>query len=104
GCAYGAGITVRGGEVYRYVAATQAEVGDAEFWETLRQRTIVPGSGSVAGRVVLDGRVVQIADIRADPDFAVPESVKLGAHTILGVPLLREGAVIGTINLNRKRV
>src|SRR5437660_7361263 len=27
-----------------------------------------------------------------------------GIQTVLGVPLLREGAVIGTINLSRKRV
>jgi GAF domain-containing protein len=100
----GAGITIRGGEIYRYVAATQAEAADAEFWAALRQRTIVPSRETLAGRVLLEGRVVQIADIRADPDFAVPESVATGHRTGLGVPLLREGAVLGTINLNRKRV
>jgi adenylate cyclase len=47
---------------------------------------------------------VHVTDIRADPDFAVPETVTAGIRTILGVPLLREGAVIGTINLGRKRV
>jgi GAF domain-containing protein len=96
-------ITIREGEVYRYVAATQATT-DAE-WETLRQRTIVPGRrDSITGRVALEGRVVHVADILADPDFALPETVAAGIRTILGVPLLREGAVIGTICLNRTRV
>jgi transcriptional regulator with GAF, ATPase, and Fis domain len=97
----GGGITIRKGEVYRYVAAAQA---GAENFETLRQRTIVPGRDSIAGRVALEGRVVHVADILADPDYALPEVVKQGTRTILGVPLLREGAVIGTINLFRKRV
>src|SRR5262249_5427843 len=100
----GGGITIREGEVYRYVAATQAEAADADFWATLRLRTIVPGRGSVAGRVLLEGRVVHVADVSADPDFAVPEAVAVGHRTILGVPLLREGAVLGTINLARYRV
>jgi GAF domain-containing protein len=47
---------------------------------------------------------VHVADIRADPDFAFPESAASGRRTVLGVPLLREGAVLGTINLARKRV
>jgi GAF domain-containing protein len=47
---------------------------------------------------------VQIADIRADPEFALPEVVKAGRRTMLGAPLLREGAVLGTINLYRNRV
>ena len=83
----------------------------------MRQRTIAPGRNSIAGRAALEGRVVQIADIRADPDFALPETVAArirlsdknsrlhaGRRTGLGVPLLREGAVLGTINLWRKRV
>jgi len=54
--------------------------------------------------VLLEGRVVHVADILADPDYSWPENVASGRRTILGVPLLREGAVIGTIGLARKRV
>jgi two-component system, NtrC family, sensor kinase len=98
-----AGIWIREGEVYRYVSSSPS-AAEPEYWAFLRQRTIIPGRESVTGRVALEGRVVHIADIRADPDFAVPETVKAGRFTQLGVPLLREGAVLGTINLARKRV
>ena len=70
----------------------------------LRQRTIVPGRDSITGRVALEGRVVHVEDILADPDYALPEAVAAGRRTVLGVPLLREGVVIGTINLARQRV
>jgi GAF domain-containing protein len=96
-------IAIREGEVYRYVASSFS-ASEPEFWATLRQRTIVPDRDSMAGRVALEGRVVHIADVRADPDFAVPGAVASGRRTALGVPLVREGAVLGSINLNRKRV
>src|SRR5262249_10154186 len=64
----------------------------------------IPGRDSVTARVALERRVVHVADILADPDYALPESIAAGLRTVLGVPLLREGAVIGTINLNRKLV
>ena len=99
-----ANIAIREGEVYRFVASNQAVAADAEYWAILRQRTIVPGRETLAGRVALEGRVVHVADILADPDYAVPETVAAGQRTLLGVPLLREGAVLGTINLARKRV
>src|SRR5262249_39348596 len=94
---------MREGEVYRAVASTFS-TADPEFWAIRRQRRIVPGRGSLAGRVALEGRVVHVADLAADPDFAVPETVAAGIRTALGVPLLREGTVLGTINLSRKRV
>src|SRR6516164_189065 len=109
-------IAILEGEVYRPVSSSFS-ASEPEYWAIVRQRTIVPGRDSIAGRVLLEGRVVQIADIRADPDFALPETVgarirlsdktsrlHAGRRTGLGVPLLREGAVLGTINLWRKRV
>ena len=95
-------ILIREGEVYRPVSSSFS-AADPEYWARVRQRTALPGRDSVLGRVALEGRVVHIEDIRADPDFAVPEAVAAGRRTMLGVPLLREGAVLGTINLSRQR-
>jgi len=99
-----ANITIREGEVYRHVASTFS-TAEPELWAALRQRKIVPSRDTVAGRVALEGRVVHVEDLAADPDYAArPEAVAAGRRTMLGVPLLREGAVLGTINLARKRL
>ena len=96
-------ISVREGEVYRIVASSFS-ASEPELWAMFRQRTVVPGRQSIHGRVALEGRVVHIADILADPDYAVPEAVASGRRTTLGVPLLREGVVLGTVNLARKQI
>ena len=63
--------------------------------------------GTVAGRTVLDGRTVHLADMEAEVD-EFPESSanarRWGVHTILCVPLMREGIAIGTIALRRTEV
>jgi GAF domain-containing protein len=97
----GATISIREGEVFRYVSAYAL---DDEYWAALRQRTIVPGRETVHGRVALEGRVVHIEDITTDPDYESPETVRAGGRTILGVPLLREGTVVGAISMGRSRV
>ncbi len=97
-------IAIREGEIYRYVASSQAIAAEPEYWAALRQRTIVPGRQSMAGRVLLEGKVVHVADVLADPDYVWPEVVASGRRTNLSVPLLREGAVLGVISLARKRV
>ena len=63
--------------------------------------------GTVAGRTVLDGRTVHLPDMEAEVD-EFPESSanarRWGVHTILCVPLMREGIAIGTIALRRTEV
>ena len=60
--------------------------------------------GTVAGRSVLEGRSVHIADTQAEVD-EFPESSKnarhMGFRTILSVPLMREGVAIGSIQIRR---
>jgi signal transduction histidine kinase/DNA-binding response OmpR family regulator/putative methionine-R-sulfoxide reductase with GAF domain len=94
-------VTMREGDVFHFVSNYAL---DDEYWAILQQRKLVPGRRSVTGRVALERKVVHVADITAIPDYAVPEVVSSGRRTILGVPLLREGAVIGTISMDRLRV
>jgi GAF domain-containing protein len=95
-------ISNREGEAYR-VAATFSF--SPEYDSFIRGRVLPAGRGSIAGRVALDGQVVHIADIASDPEYTMAETVTVGKfRTMLGVPLLREGIVIGTINLGRQRV
>src|SRR4030095_11113064 len=60
--------------------------------------------GTVAGRSVLDGRTVHVADAQTEED-EVPESSenarRMGFRTILSVPLMREGGAIGSIQIRR---
>ena len=83
-----------------------ASTGDSrEYREPMARTAIAPGRGSLVGRTALEGRIVHIQDVHADPEFTFSEGPRVGGfRTILGVPLLREGTVIGTINLGRKRV
>jgi signal transduction histidine kinase/putative methionine-R-sulfoxide reductase with GAF domain len=67
-------------------------------------RVIPVVRGSVAGRAVLERRPVQVADLQEEPrDFALGSALarESGYRTTLVAPLLREGTVVGTINLRR---
>jgi signal transduction histidine kinase len=76
-----------------------------EYDEYMQNQPIEPGRGTVAGRVLLEGKSIHIADVQADPEYTmVGISQRTGFHTILGVPLLREGSPIGVIILGRKSV
>jgi signal transduction histidine kinase/CheY-like chemotaxis protein len=57
------------------------------------------------GRTLVEGKIVHIADVLADPEYTYLEGQKLGGfRTLLGVPLLREGTPIGVIVVQRKTV
>jgi GAF domain-containing protein len=63
--------------------------------------------GSVGGRTILELKSIHVIDLQAETE-EFPEgsafAKRLGHRTTLGVPLLREGAAIGTIQLRRAEV
>jgi PAS domain S-box-containing protein len=77
----------------------------AEFESFLRLHLISADRGTMVGRVALDGEVVHVTDCAADPEYRLREAITLARQrTALGVPLLREGQLIGVIVLARDRV
>jgi signal transduction histidine kinase len=61
--------------------------------------------GMISGRAALEGRIVHIHDVLADPGFTLRDTPKLGGfRTALGVPLMREEKPIGGIFLTRPTV
>jgi GAF domain-containing protein len=63
--------------------------------------------GTVAGRAVLDGRPLHVADVQVEAD-EFPEVSKHARRwrlrTVLCVPLMREGVAVGSIALRRTEV
>ena len=65
-----------------------------------------PDRGSVFGRAILEGRTIHVPDLLADPDldqrrlrdYAGAANIRSG----LGVPLMREGAIVGVFTLQRR--
>jgi GAF domain-containing protein len=77
----------------------------SEYDDYMQSHPVEPGRGTVAGRVLLDGNPVHIADVQADPEYTmIGASKRAGFHTTLGIPLPREGTPIGVIILARKKV
>jgi two-component system, NtrC family, sensor kinase len=76
-----------------------------DFNKLVRNLPVRPERGTATGRALLEGRVVHIPDVRADPDYTFAEAQKLGGfRTILSVPMLREGTPIGVLALTRHEV
>jgi GAF domain-containing protein/anti-sigma regulatory factor (Ser/Thr protein kinase) len=76
-----------------------------EFLDAAKRLPIKAGRDSAASRALLEGRVVQIPDILADPDYTFSQTVGLASfRTALGVPMLRDGNPIGILALTRSEV
>ena len=73
--------------------------GAAAVEQLRRQFPRPPGRHSAAGRAVQSGQISHIRDTNADPDFAMPELEIV--RSLLGVPLLHKGRVVGAIALAR---
>jgi GAF domain-containing protein/CheY-like chemotaxis protein len=89
------------GQVLRVVAAYNVSAELRTFFE---QNPAVPDRGSVAGRAAVEGRTIHIHDVRADPEYTWRARQVDPIRTVLTIPMLRAGEVLGVIGVNRHEV
>jgi len=78
-----------------------------EWLEVVKRNPIRLDRTSATGRAALERRVIHIPDILADPEYRWAENQRGQEQmhrTVLSVPMLREGAVIGVITIRRPDV
>jgi len=83
-----------------------ASYGLSPALENVMQRVqMKAGRDSVIGRVLLERAPIHIPDVETDPEYRQPEVQEIGQYrSIFGVPLLREGTLIGALVLSRGSV
>jgi GAF domain-containing protein len=60
---------------------------------------------SATGRALVEGRIVHIADVNADPEYAFDEALRTKEfRTVVSVPMMREGVAVGVLALTRAEV
>jgi two-component system NtrC family sensor kinase len=76
-----------------------------EFMDQVRNIPVAPERGSISGRVMLEGKAIQVEDVEADPEYWPKNFAKRGElRTGLGIPMMRDGAPIGVLALMRTEV
>jgi signal transduction histidine kinase len=92
-------IFLPGGEFY-HAAARYGFSRD--FQEYVQKHPIAVDRGSAVGRAAMEGRLVHIPDVLADPEFNRHDAQKIsGFRAVLAAPLLRDGNTVGVVFLSR---
>ena len=74
----------------------------ADFADYVKDRPVELSRDTATGRVLMEGKVIHIPDAQADPEYTWKEAQRLGGfRTLLGVPMLRDGAAVGVLTLTR---
>ena len=90
------------GELLRFAAAYGAT---SEFTDWLVRNPVPPGPGSVAGRAASERRTVHVHDVLTQLGYEVLSLQKLQDYrTVLAVPMLRDGALLGVITILKSEV
>ena len=76
-----------------------------EYREFIANNPVVLDRGTLVGRVGLDRRATQITDVLADPDYGLTDAQRAaGYRTMMGVPMLLDGEVVGVLSVWRTQV
>jgi signal transduction histidine kinase len=78
----------------------------SQFVDYVRDIPVKPERGTITGRTLLEGKVIHVPDVHADPDYTFSEAQRLSGdpRTFLGVPLLRKGHPVGALVLLRRNM
>ena len=95
-------IYLREAEAYRLAACSGFS---HEYEEFLKRRAILPGRDTLVGRTAEECKIVSIPDILLDTDYRYHDAQRLGGfRTMLGIPMLVDGAPIGVFGMTRSDV
>src|SRR5215468_8234953 len=89
------------GQLLRVVATHNAS---AEIRAFVEQNPIAPGRGSATARAGLECRTIHVHDVHADPEYTYGSRQVDPFRTILTVPMLRAGELLGVILIYRHEV
>src|SRR5215469_11584078 len=89
------------GELLRVVATHNAS---AEIRTFVEQNPIAPGRGSATARAGFERRTIHVHDVQADPEYTYGSRQVDPFRTILTVPMLRAGELLGVILIYRHEV
>ena len=89
------------GEVLRYVVGHNVS---AELRDFMERNPIPPGRHTNAGRAALERRTVHNRDVLADPEYRYGGEQVDPYRTVLAIPMLRAGELLGTITIYRHEV
>ena len=83
-----------------------ANWGVSEAYREVESQTRIElNRGTLVGRAGVERRTVHVDDAMTDPEYAVKDEAAVGGvRTMLGVPLLRDGELLGVFALARSRV
>ena len=64
-----------------------------------------PTEHAIVAQTVREARVINVADVLDDPRYAIKEATRLaGYHSALGVPMIRDGEIVGAITVARAEI
>ncbi|WP_171133549.1 GAF domain-containing protein [Ruegeria sp. HKCCA5014] len=73
---------------------------DSDFATYLRTHPMAPGTDSVSGRAIQSKETHYIEDVDADAHYTWQDNAGVGLYkSLLGVPLIKNGTVVGVISL-----